>query len=774
MNDDHEPRHIPEAGRPAAAETRREAERVRENAEWVPVIVKRNDEARRHPDDILVMAIDEGLEQLRRRGWSLLLSSVAAGLILGFTAMAVAVVTLATGEAEWPMLSRVAVALVYPLGFVLCLMSGSELYTEHTATAVYPVLDRQASVPRLLRLWGIVVAGNLLGALASAALLRLADPVVGAADGYVEIGRHLVAFPTTPLLFSAILAGWLMALGAWLILATPPTVSQTASIYIVTFLIGLGGLHHSIAGAVEIFTAVPLLRAPVPGHGADRQPDRWQPVRGRAQLRPHPPLAERTLGGTATVTSNPDVGDRLRADRLAFLIDAAPYFEAFTESLSRAQRSVLILGWEVDSGIRLRRPPDGHDEGPTLADFLSGVLRDRPELEVHVLCWDWSMIYVFEREPWPRKRMGHDTHERLHFELDGHHPVGASHHEKVVVVDDRVAFIGGIDLGRRRWDTHRHDPDDPRLRSPSDHSYRPFHDVQAVVSGPAATALGDRARLRWRRATGQHLDPPPVSDHDPWPAEVEPVLRDVPLRLVRTDPTDELYETEAWHVAAIRSARRAIYLENQYLTSDTVGRELAACLDRPPTPEIVVVTSKESGGWLEQASMDAHRARILRSLEDRDPGGKVAAWWPDPGHGDSPTVHTKLTVVDDRLAYLGSANLSNRSMGLDTESGLTLDADDDARLEDVIRGLRRSLLAEHLGTTGEAVAEAEDTAGGVIPGVERLRGGTRTLRNLDVATDLLSAVLDPIRGLVDPERPADLGDLVPGLPWTSDDADTDG
>ncbi len=469
-----------------------------------------------------------------------------------------------------------------------------------------------------------------------------------------------------------------------------------------------------------------------------------------------------------------NVGDRLRADRLAFLIDAGPYFDAFTNAVSRARRSVLILGWEVDSGIRLRRPRGGDDEGPTLADFLSDVLRDRPTLDVHVLCWDWSMIYVFEREPWPRKRMGYDTHERLHFELDGRHPVGASHHEKVVVVDDQMAFIGGIDLGRRRWDTPRHDPDDPRLRSPSDHAYRPFHDVQAVVSGPAAKALGDRARLRWRRATGEDLDPPPTSDHDPWPADVQPAVRDVPLRLVCTDPADGRYETEAWHVAAIRSARRSIYLENQYLTSDTVGRELAARLDRSPAPEIVVVTSKESGGWLEQASMDAHRARILQTLGDRDPGGKLAAWWPDPGHGDSPTVHTKLTVVDDRLAYLGSANLSNRSMGLDTESGLTFDADDDARLENVIRGLRRSLLAEHLGTTREAVAEAEDTTGGVIPAVERLRTGRRTLRDLEIDTSLLSEVLDPIRGLVDPERPARLDDLVSGLPWTSDDADPNG
>ena len=256
MNDREPSRVKPAADPSGTPETRREAERVRENAEWVSVIVKRNDEARRHPDDILVMAIEEGLEQLCRRGWSLLLSSIGAGLILGFTAMAVAVVTLATSGIELPMVQRILVALVYPLGFVLCLMSGSELYTEHTATAVYPVLDRQASVPRLVRLWGIVVAGNLLGAFASAVLLRLADPVVGAADGYVEIGRHLVAYPTVPLVFSAILAGWLMALGAWLILATPPTVSQFASIYVVTFLIGLGGLHHSIAGAVEIFSAV--------------------------------------------------------------------------------------------------------------------------------------------------------------------------------------------------------------------------------------------------------------------------------------------------------------------------------------------------------------------------------------------------------------------------------------------------------------------------------------------------------------------------------------
>jgi len=241
----------------AEPRTDRSVERLMEDQNWVPVIVKRTDEARRHPEDVLVAVIDEGLEQLSRRTFSLGLSAVAAGLMLGFTAMAVAVVNVAAQPfSEWPMLERLAVALVYPLGFVICLTSGAELYTEHTATAVYPVLDRKAGVGSLLRLWVTIVVGNLIGAFVSASLLMGADPVIGAREGYVDIGRHLVAFPSASLLLSAVLAGWLMALGAWLIMATPPTVSQIVSIYIVTFLIGLGGLHHSIAGAVEIFAAV--------------------------------------------------------------------------------------------------------------------------------------------------------------------------------------------------------------------------------------------------------------------------------------------------------------------------------------------------------------------------------------------------------------------------------------------------------------------------------------------------------------------------------------
>jgi len=238
-------------------ETLRQEERKSEDAEYIPVIIKRTDETRRHPDDALQHAIEEGLQQLKRPVLSLLLSAVAAGLIVGFSAMAVAVVLTATETLHLPeTVRRIGTAFVYPLGFVVCILSGAQLFTEHTATALYPVLDRKARVSKLLRLWGIIVFGNLLGAVACGALHYAASDVVGATAGYIEIGHHLTKFSIQSLFISAVMAGWLMALGAWLVGSSPRTIAQIAVIYIVTFLIGMGGLHHSIAGSVEMFAAM--------------------------------------------------------------------------------------------------------------------------------------------------------------------------------------------------------------------------------------------------------------------------------------------------------------------------------------------------------------------------------------------------------------------------------------------------------------------------------------------------------------------------------------
>lgn len=273
-HDDSQPTDRAAAARPLAEEaaeneivTERKLERSAEDEQFVPVIVKRTDEARRHPDDVLQAAIQEGDEQLQRQPLSLFLSAITAGLILGFTAMSVAIAHEITAPLELPLITRLAKALVYPLGFVVCIMSGTELFTEHTATAVYPVLDRRQDYRRLFRLWGVVLAGNLCGAAASAGLLTGAESVVDFELGIAAVGAHLVEPAAAPLFVSALLAGWLMALGAWLTLGTPPGLAQIASVYIVTFLIGLGGLHHSIAGAAELFSSIFITGEPGWGEG---------------------------------------------------------------------------------------------------------------------------------------------------------------------------------------------------------------------------------------------------------------------------------------------------------------------------------------------------------------------------------------------------------------------------------------------------------------------------------------------------------------------------
>lgn len=245
-----------EAMQDPAEQTKRKIKRRKEDEEYIPVIIKRIDDTSVHPDDMLEHAIEEGIEQLDRPVQELFLSAMAAGLILGFSAMAVAVVSEAVAPGISEVIQRLAVAFVYPLGFIICILSGTQLFTEHTATAVYPLLERRASFQQIVHLWATVLGGNLIGTFISAVLLNAAGDVISANEGYMEIAHHLTHFSTPVLLISAILAGWLMAQGAWLLLGARSQSARILSIYLVTFLIGIGGLHHSIAGSAEMFLAV--------------------------------------------------------------------------------------------------------------------------------------------------------------------------------------------------------------------------------------------------------------------------------------------------------------------------------------------------------------------------------------------------------------------------------------------------------------------------------------------------------------------------------------
>ncbi len=194
------------------------------------------------------------------------------------------------------------------------------------------------------------------------------------------------------------------------------------------------------------------------------------------------------------------------ADRIAFLVDGAAYFRAFREVVKQARRSVLIMAWDIDSRVELVREhePDGFPV--KLSEFLHSVLERNPQLHIHVLDWDFPMLMAADREWLPLLKEEWTGHARLHFHLDDRYPPGASHHQKIVVVDDAVAFVGGLDLTSGRWDTPEHRPDDRRRCDlGSGPVPQPYHDIQMIVRGPIAAKLGDMARERWRLATQRSL-----------------------------------------------------------------------------------------------------------------------------------------------------------------------------------------------------------------------------------------------------------------------------
>jgi phosphatidylserine/phosphatidylglycerophosphate/cardiolipin synthase-like enzyme/uncharacterized membrane protein YdjX (TVP38/TMEM64 family) len=474
------------------------------------------------------------------------------------------------------------------------------------------------------------------------------------------------------------------------------------------------------------------------------------------------------------------------ADRVAVLIDAADYFSAFRHAVAAARERVFIIGWDVDSRTRLspdKRPADGLPA--TLLPFLKAVLRRRPQLQIYIVAWDFSLIYALEREFLPSITFAH-AHPRLHFVLDGSHALGASHHQKLVVVDDRLAFVGGIDLTIRRWDRASHAWHDGQRVDPDGQPYAPMHDVQLCLDGAAARALAELARERLARAlesqTGQALELPPSANHagptayDLWPpfAQVDFAATTVGIArtwIAATEAQAEVREIEALTRRALASAEHYIYIENQYLTSAAAADALSASLQRPDGPEIVVVLPKYECGWLERSSMGVLRHRVLQRLRSADPHGRLHLFHPKlPDEvGESMNVHAKLLIVDGRFLKIGSANLSNRSLGLDTECDIAIEAraGEPAAHETRrgIQGVLHRLLAEHLALTPEQCAERLERGGTLRELIASRAGQPRCLEALPETRAVAPPVDLGALGdwVVDPERPMAAETFVQGL-----------
>ena len=447
--------------------------------------------------------------------------------------------------------------------------------------------------------------------------------------------------------------------------------------------------------------------------------------------------------------------------RLAFLIDGKSYFDALAEAFAQAERRIFILGWDFDSRILLRPDRAGEAQLP-LGRYLNNLVARRPELEIYVLVWRNAIFYGRGAELMALMGESWQDHPRIHFKLDDHHPIGACHHQKIVLVDDKIAFVGGIDLTQRRWDDSRHLTDNPHRRTVEGERHPSTHDVQALADGAIAAAVAELAADRWRLLTGTVLARV-ETETDPWPRHVTPEILNHPVAIARTQPAYEgqrpAQEIAALNVSMLEAAQQSIYIEAQYFALPDTAEVLAAHLKKRRGPEVVIVVNGGKQGVIEQYAMTENRDRMFTLLHRADRHDRLRIFFPlSEAVPPCPIkVHSKLMIVDDRLLRIGSANLNRRSTGLDTECDFVVEAETAAARKAIV-GLRNRLLAEHIGAAEQEFAELVETTS-VIGAIDRLNGRSPRLLLTAEQPNEEETTLMTGSGLLDPRRPITLKTL---------------
>jgi phosphatidylserine/phosphatidylglycerophosphate/cardiolipin synthase-like enzyme len=430
-------------------------------------------------------------------------------------------------------------------------------------------------------------------------------------------------------------------------------------------------------------------------------------------------------GGWAVGEPPPRAGNDI-----AVLVDGAEALPAIVREIERAQSYVCVAGWHFTPELELA--------GKALRELLAEAAE---RVEVRVLAWAGAPLPLFHpsrkevREG--REQLVHGT--RIRCELDDLERPMHCHHEKLVIVDGRVAFVGGIDLsllGGDRRDESSH-PARGRLG---------WHDAAARLEGPAVGDVMRHFAARWAEVTGEELD----ADEAPPAGEVElQVVRTVPNGVYGRIPRGDFRILESY-LRALRSAERLIYLESQFLWSPELVHVLVQKLRNPPSDDfrlVVVLPAKAKNG------QEDTRGQLGVLVGADDGAGRFLAcslWQPGPG-GQPVYVHAKIGIVDDRWLTLGSANLNEHSLFNDTEMNVV------THDPELARGLRLRLWAEHLecdpdelgGDPAQVVDERwRPRAEEQLARARRGEPGTHKLRLLPGISRRSKSVLGPVSGFL--------------------------
>ena len=464
----------------------------------------------------------------------------------------------------------------------------------------------------------------------------------------------------------------------------------------------------------------------------------------------------------------PGVWRYAKVSRASVIVDAADYFALMQEAMLKARRRILLIGWDFDTRIHLERGrrwwqrPWKRGYPSRLGSFIAWLVRNRKQLDVRILKWSVGALSTIGRASmwWDLARWA--RHRRITFKFDTAHPIGCTHHQKIAVLDDCVAVCGGIDMTDKRWDTRDHKIDDPRRKTPRGHPYGPWHDAAMIMEGAIAPALAELGEDRWICAGGDALPEPGEGTGTPWPEALPAQFEDVEVGIARTRAAyrdwDAVDEIEQLYLAQIAGAKRFIYAESQYFASRVVAEAIIARLQEDDPPEIVIVHPSHADGWLEQQAMDHARAELVRAIEEADSKRRFSLWSPFV-EDTAIYVHAKLMIVDDEILRIGSANLNNRSMGLDSECDVFIDATrpGNGHARESMTALRYSLLAEHCGLDEDEVGDKLASAGSMAALIEGAQGShARQLRRYHPPE--LNEVEETLAdsALLDPEDPDDM------------------
>jgi phospholipase D1/2 len=430
-----------------------------------------------------------------------------------------------------------------------------------------------------------------------------------------------------------------------------------------------------------------------------------------------------------------------RVEQSAVIVDARSYYRAFYAAALRAEQYLFVAGWQFDSEVALLRGSEaqGAPLPVTFLPFLNALCARRPELKIYLLAWDFSLVYALEREWLQRIRFDAGTSAALRFEFDTHPLPRGSHHQKFVVVDGQVGFVGGMDICDARWDDRGHLPGDPLRVNVAGEPCRANHEVQSAVVGDAARALAELFCARWQSACGEELALPPQAQAPASRFDLAALTggdllplaaRDVWIS--RTSPASDgspVCEIRSAYSEALRAAQHLVYVETQYFTSRTITRALLERFrDRSlPKLTVAVVLPRGADSTKEHFALGEAQSSVLGVLEQaaRDEGHELAFFCSVQGDENATFIHSKVVVVDDDFLAIGSANLTERSMSVDSELALIWRSNGDAALASDIGRVRASLLAEH-------AARSPDELGNVEGVLARIRNwiaeGTTSLR----------------------------------------------